>query len=86
MGKQKSADLSAEELEIRAKEDALFEKLRANPPSVLEGVMDILGDESKSKAIARQRSNDKKLRIEREENSIIEIEIEANKGINNRNK
>ena len=64
--KKKNKELPVEELEIRAKEDALFEKLKA-PPSLLEGVTDVLNDKSKSKAVAIQRSNDKKRRIEREE-------------------
>jgi hypothetical protein len=66
MKKKKNKELPVEELEIRAKEDALFEKLKA-PPSLLAGVTDVLNDKSKSKAVAIQRSNDKKRRIEREE-------------------
>lgn len=65
MGKTKDAGLSAEELEIRQKEDAMFEALKA-PPSILEGVMDVLGDAAKSNAVAQKRSNDKKRRLERE--------------------
>lgn len=66
MGKNKNTELSVEEQEIRTKEDALFEKLKA-PPSVLGGVMDVLNDKSKSDAVAKQRVQDKKRRIERED-------------------
>ena len=44
---EKEIKLTAEEKAIRAKEDELFDKLKA-PPAKLEGIMDILGDEEKS--------------------------------------
>ena len=65
-GKKKNSDVSTEEEKIRKAEDKLFDKLK-KPPSLLKGVMDILGDASKSKAVAEQRANDKKRRIERED-------------------
>ena len=59
MENQKGTELSAEEKKIREEEDELFEKLR-EPPSKLEGVLDILGDDQPSESLNQQRLTDKK--------------------------
>lgn len=50
---------SSEEIEIRIKEDALFKDLK-KPPKLLEGVMDLLGDEYKSEELIEKRLSKKK--------------------------
>ena len=66
MGNQKGTELSAEEKKIREEEDELFEKLR-EPPSKLEGVLDILGDDQPSESLNQQRLTDKKRLREKDE-------------------
>lgn len=66
MGKTSISQLTPEEIEIRKKEDELFENLK-QAPEVLRGVMDVLGDEAKTESIAVQRSNDIKRRAVRED-------------------
>lgn len=65
--KKKDTSLPEEEFEIRKQEDKLFGKLKTEPPTVLEGVMDILNDEEKTNEVAELRSNDKRRRAARDE-------------------
>lgn len=64
--KKKETSLPEEEIQIRKEEDELFGKLKTEPPTVLEGVMDILNDEEKTNEIAEMRSNDQKRRAARD--------------------
>jgi hypothetical protein len=65
-GKQHDTKLSEEEKKIRQEEDELFKKLKA-PPSKLEGVSDILGDDQCSESLTEQRITDKKRLREKDE-------------------
>ena len=69
---EKEIKLTAEEKAIRAKEDELFDKLKA-PPAKLEGIMDILGDEEKSDSLAVQRAteNSKRRKLDQEKSSAL---------------
>ena len=58
-GKQKDAKISPGEKKIRQEEDILFGKISA-PPSKLEGVFDILGDDQPSESVIQQRLTEKK--------------------------
>mmetsp|Transcript_11072 Transcript_11072/g.16333 ORF Transcript_11072/g.16333 Transcript_11072/m.16333 type:complete len:193 (+) Transcript_11072:2704-3282(+) len=58
MGKIPKAQVTEKEKEIRMKEDALFSKLAA-PPTLLGGVMDVLGDEHRTDEILQQRRTEK---------------------------
>ena len=72
MGKRGSDQLTPEETEIRMKEDALFENLK-EAPEVLEGVMDVLGDDAKTESIAKKRSNDQRRRAVREDKKLSKL-------------
>jgi preprotein translocase subunit SecD len=72
MGKRGSDKLTQEEKEIRKNEDVLFDNLK-EAPQILEGVMDVLGDDAKTKSIATQRSNDQKRRAVREDKKLTKL-------------
>ncbi len=74
MGNKKDKHLSKEELDIRHQEDQLFDELRA-PPTVLKGIMDVLGDEDKTRAIAQSRIDDEKRRKEREKKKMKSLKM-----------
>mmetsp|Transcript_19983 Transcript_19983/g.30254 ORF Transcript_19983/g.30254 Transcript_19983/m.30254 type:complete len:627 (-) Transcript_19983:341-2221(-) len=70
MGKSKDNQMSEEELANRKKEDTLFEELKS-PPVLLDGIMDVLGDQEKTDAVAEKRLGDKKRRRNRETQKMI---------------
>ncbi len=80
MGKEKETKLSEEEKNIRMQEDELFQKLSA-PPSKLEGILDILGDEQQSENLAEQRLSDKKRLREKDEKQANALRKVAKTGI-----
>jgi len=57
MGKKKGY-LSEKEKKIRAEEEEMFNKLKS-PPVLLEGVLDVLGDDHKTDELVKQRVLDK---------------------------
>ena len=57
---------STEETDIRVQEDTLFNHLKA-PPKLLEGVMDLLGDDKKPDNLVEQRLNQKKRERKRDD-------------------
>jgi len=67
MGKKKGTCLSEKEKQVRVEEEKIFDNLK-NPPVLLEGVMDLLGNEHKTDELVeqrilernKQRANDKK--------------------------
>jgi hypothetical protein len=75
-GGKTSTHLSPEEIEIRKKEDELFDKLK-EPPEVLEGVMDVLGDEAKSDAVAMHRISSKKRKTLRDDQMLSALKNAA---------
>jgi hypothetical protein len=57
--------LTEEEIDIRKKEDELFNELK-KPPVKLDGIIDVLDDAEKTDSVSKLRSNDKKAREKRE--------------------
>jgi len=66
MPKKKATQFTEKEKEIRAEEDELFDKIKS-PPILLNGVMDVLGDEHKTDEMMKQRVLDKKRQREKDE-------------------
>ena len=79
--KKKDTSLPEEEVEIRKQEDKLFGKLKTEPPTVLEGVMDILNNEEKTNEIAEMRSNDQRRRAARDEKTKNKLQDAINNDI-----
>ncbi len=74
MGNMKDKHLSEEEMDIRHQEDQLFDELKA-PPTVLKGIMDVLGDKDKTRAIAQTRIDDERRRKQREKRKMKTLKI-----------
>jgi hypothetical protein len=69
--------LTEEEIDIRKKEDELFNQLK-KPPVKLDGIIDVLDDAEKTESVAKLRSNDKKAREKRELQRMNTIESAMN--------
>ncbi|OEU15909.1 hypothetical protein FRACYDRAFT_240604 [Fragilariopsis cylindrus CCMP1102] len=54
MGKKRGTCLSEKEKQVRVEEEKIFDNLK-NPPVLLEGVMDLLGNEHKTDELVEQR-------------------------------
>ena len=54
MGKKRGTCLSEKEKQVRVEEEIFFDNLK-NPPVLLEGVMDLLGNEHKTDELVEQR-------------------------------
>jgi len=73
MGQKKGANLSNEEKRVRVEEEEMFDELK-KPPVVLEGVLDLLGDEHRTDELVKLRTQEKKKRRRNDEEGWVNLE------------